>query len=244
MRAHRPHHAERTAESQAASLLPHLRPGMDLVDLGCGPCTITAGFVPVVSPARVVGVDLDPGSADGVEVVTADVTDLPFPDASFDAIFASTLLQHLPRPIEALREARRIARPGAVIGVVDADWDGELLYPDDAVLQRSMELARRLRTGTSPGVGKQLRHLLTEAGFTDPEASARVLYHGTAEEARDFGAFNASLFQLPAAVERAVADGLATTATLAEMSEAWIAWGEHPGAFVARFWCEAVAWAP
>lgn len=140
-----------------------------------------------------------------------------------------------------LREARRVARPGAVIGVVDADWDGELLYPTNPVLSRSMELARRLRDGTSPFVGRRLRHLLHEAGFQNVEGSARAIHHANDEQARGFGAFTASLFRHPSTVERSVAQGLATAEELDEMSRAWTEWGAHPGAFVARFWCEAVA---
>ncbi len=243
MHSRRPNHARRTAESHAAFLLPYLRPGMSLLDMGCGPGSITVGLAAVVAPGETVGVDLDTEPIDGVTVVTGDVMRLPFPDRRFDAIYASALLQHLPDPLGALREARRVARPGAVIGVVDADWDGELLYPTNDVILRSADIARRLREGTSPFVGKQLRHLLTEAGFCRVEGSARAIHHGTADEVRGFGSFAASLFGHPAVIEQAVAEGWATTEELEEMSLTWIAWGEQPGAFLARFWCEAIGWA-
>jgi SAM-dependent methyltransferase len=242
MRRRRRFHAKRTAETHAAFLLPHLRPGLALLDLGCGPGTITVGLAAAVAPGPTTGVDLDPQPVDGVRIVAADATRLPFPDASFDAFHIGAVLQHLSDPLAALREARRVARPGAVIGVVDADWGGELLYPTNDVLRRSMELSRRLRSGTSPYVGRRLRHLLTEAGFRRVQAFARVIHHGTDEEARGFGAFTAALFDYPAVVERSVAVGWATERDLAEMRVAWTAWGEHPGAFVARFWCEAIGW--
>lgn len=245
MRRRRPNHAERTAQTHAAFLLPHLRPGMALLDMGCGPGTITVGLAAAVAPGAATGIDLDPPlkAPEGVRMVAGDVTELPFPAGSFDAIHVGALLQHLAHPLRALREARRVARPGAVIGVVDADWDGELLYPANAMLRRSMRVARRLRLGTSPFVGKQLRHLLTEAGFTRVEASARTIHHGTQDETRQFGAFTASLFRYPAAAERAIAQGWATAHELEQMAVAWEAWGRDPGAFVARFWCEAVGWA-
>jgi hypothetical protein len=67
--------------------------------------------------------------------------------------------------------------------------------------------------------------------------------YGTAEETRGVGAFTASLFTYPTAVERMLAQGWATAAELDEFGRAWTAWGEEPGAFLARFWCEALAWA-
>jgi SAM-dependent methyltransferase len=248
MRRHRPSHARRTAESHAAFLLPHLRPGMALLDLGCGPGSITVGLAAAVTPGRTVGLDLEPSlppgpEGRGITLVTADVRDLPFPDASFDAIYAGALLQHLPDPAAALREARRVARPGAVIGVSDADWDGELLFPTNPLLDRSREVALKLRVGTSPFVGKRLRALLTEAGFVRCEGSARVLSHGTPAEALGASEFTAALFEYPDAVDRAVAAGWATRAELAAIAAAWRDWGRQPGAFLARFWCEALGWA-
>jgi hypothetical protein len=88
-----------------------------------------------------------------------------------------------------------------------------------------------------------MRHLLVEAGFERAEGYARVGHHGTAAEAGGVAALNASVLSYPATIERAVSHGWASTQEMAEMSQAWLAWGEEPGAFLARFWCEAIAWA-
>ena len=238
---HRPAHATRTAASHAAFLLPHLRPGMALLDIGCGPATITAGLAEAVAPGPATGVDLEPPSdpVEGVTLVRADGADLPFDDASFDAVFACALLQHVPDPLAVLREARRVARPGAVIGLADADWGGMLLAPPDPVLEASFGLTAKLRTG-SPYVGRDLRGLLADAGFTRCTATARATCHGTDEEVRGFAGFNASWFETPAIVERVVANGWASADEVRATAQAWRAWGERPGAFFAGFWCEAL----
>jgi SAM-dependent methyltransferase len=241
---HRPAHAQRTAQTQAAFLLPHLRPGMRLLDLGCGPGTITAGLAERVAPGLTVGVDLHPPRAvEGVAFITADAGALPFPDASFDAIYSSAMLQHVPDPLAVLLEARRVARPGAVIGIVDADWGGQLRYPHNALLERSEAVARGLREGTSPDVGRRLRDLLVRAGFRDCEGFARVGCEASTESVRALARFAAEGYANPATAERAVAAGLATAEEMAEFARAWGEWGEHPGAYLARLWCEAIGWA-
>lgn len=242
---HRPAHAQRTANSHAAFFLPYLKPGMALLDLGCGPGSITVGLAAAVAPGPATGVDLDPGlppGADGVTLVQADVNDLPFPDAAFDAVFACALLQHLADPLPALREARRAARPGAVIGVADIDTAASLIEPADPWLAMSFEVSAKLRAG-SPQTGRQLRGLLYEAGFRRCAAGARAFHHGDPAETKALADFNTSWYTTPEFIERVVAQGLATADQMAAMSAAWAAWGQHPGAFFAGLWCEAIAWA-
>lgn len=238
----RPAHSLRTAESHAAFFLPHLEPGMALLDLGCGPGSITAGLAAKVSPGPATGVDLAPVDAEGFTFIQADVTDLPFPENSFDAVFACALLQHLPDPLPALREARRVARPGAVIGVTDIDTAAAVIEPCDPWLAKSFEVSAAMRGG-DPRTGRRLRGLLHEAGFSRCTARARAFHHGDPEETKALGDFNESWYAAPEVVERIVRLGLATAEETAAMSAAWAAWGRSPGAFYAGFWCDALAFA-
>lgn len=135
-------HTWRTAQNSAAYLLDDLRDGLDVLDVGCGPGTITVDLARLVAPGRVVGIDTaqpvlvkagELAAARGVENVlfeTADVNALPYHEASFDVVHAHQVLQHLPDPVHALREMRRVLRPGGTLAVRDADYGAMVWGPD------------------------------------------------------------------------------------------------------------------
>ena len=121
-----------------------------------------------------------------------------------------------------------------------------VLHPRTPIIDRSFELLAALRAQGNPGdprVGKRLRELLHEAGFDRTIGSATAGYEGTADATRMAGEWQARYLEAPPLIDHAVALGLATRDELASMADAWRAWSEHPGAFRATFWCEAVGWA-
>ncbi len=255
--AHSPAHARRTAARNAAFLLPHLQPGMSLLDVGCGPGSITIGLAEAIAPGEATGLDVSADSIEaarsaaadrGVTNVRFDVGDayaLPFKDGTFDAAFCHAVLQHLADPLAALRELRRVLRPGGVIGVADADHDSMLLWPRDPLIERSLvvlESLRAQRSSGDPRVGKRLRTLLHQAGFSRSAGSATVAYDGTAEATRIAGEWQARYLEAQPLIDYASALGLASRDEIAAMAAAWRAWGADAGAFRATYWCEAVGW--
>src|SRR3954452_6480441 len=139
-------HVWRTAENSAAYLLPHLRSGMRLLDVGCGPGTITADLAAIVAPGDVVAIDNAPGALDAaratmaerkagnVTVQQADVYGLPFADDEFDAVHAHQVLQHLTDPVAALAEMRRGRRPGRIVAARDSDYPAFTWYPAEPLM--------------------------------------------------------------------------------------------------------------
>jgi SAM-dependent methyltransferase len=240
---HRPAHARRTAAQFADFLLPHLRPGMRVLDIGTGPGSIAAGLADVVGPGLVTGVDLWPMADARVPVAGADAVLLPFADATFDAVYSCAVLQHTPDPSAVLREARRVCRPGAVIGVIDVDHDFSVVHPSPPLLERGREITDLMRAHTSPRVGKQLRGLLHDAGFERAAVTVSASATTTDEAIAQAGAFNAAFFTTPETVARAVAEGWSTEEEMAAIADAWRAWGADPRSFSASAWFRALAWA-
>ena len=235
---HRPAHGRRTAERWAGFLLPHLRPEMRLLDIGCGPGSITTGL-----GARAVGLDLHPVAVPGVPVVGGDGARLPFRDAVFDAVYANAVLQHVPDAAAVVDEVRRVARPGAVVGVGDVDWDARLLHPADPLLERGAAIQEALRDG-DVRVGRRLRGLLSASGFARVEVAVTGRAVGTAEAVTATASFEGAWFAAPAAVEHVTALGLSDPEEMAAVAAAWRRWGADPGACSAACWFTAVGWAP
>ena len=180
--------ALRTATKEGAFFLPFLRAGMRVLDLGCGPGSITLGLAQAVAPGEAVGVDLQPSQiaqaqalsvAQGVmnaRFEVADVYGLPFPDGSFDAVFANAVLMHLQEPVRALVEVRRALRLGGIAGVRDCDWGGRIHAPMTPVFEQWYALTVRVRqrNGGDPFMARDHRRLLLDAGFARAEASVSL----------------------------------------------------------------------
>jgi SAM-dependent methyltransferase len=248
-------HRSRTVANSAAYLLGHLRPGADVLDVGCGPGTITVDMAPRVTPGRIVGLDC---SADAVaeaerratragvgnvEFVTGDVYALDFPDDSFDVVHAHQVLQHLADPPAALREMRRVCRPGGVVAARDADYAGMMWYPPSPGLDEWLSLYRAMAraNGGEPDAGRRMPHWARQAGFTDVTVTASVWCYATPEERGWWGGMWADRILDSAIAEQAVAADAATRADLERMSAAWRAWAAADDGWFAIVHGEIVA---
>ncbi|MBD3931266.1 methyltransferase domain-containing protein [Streptomyces chumphonensis] len=238
-------HRWRTVENSAAYLLPELRPGRSVLDVGCGPGTITADLAARVAPGTVTGLehaaDVLPAAraaarergVANVVFTTGDVHALDFADDSFDVVHAHQVLQHVGDPVRALREMRRVCRPGGVVAVRDADYDAMTWYPASPVLDAWQELYGRVARagGGEPDAGRRLLAWARAAGFTEITPSADVWCFATAEDRAWWSALWADRTVESRYARLAVEGGHATTERLARIAAAWRAWGADPDAW-------------
>lgn len=251
--------SDRRAVTHAAFFLPHVRRGMTLLDGGCGPGTITTDLATAVSPAAVVGIDIEPHQMtlaraqaaqrdiSNLRFAVATLYALPFPPASFDAVFLHGVLEHLQAPVAALGEVHRVLKRGGVLGIRHADFGGFLLEPAPPPLDQFAALFERLmvHNGADPQAGRHQLRWLRESGFARIIVSASYdCWTRTLEETRRNAAFLASLVGTSAFARQLVEARLVDKATLEQMRQGFLEWGRHPHAFAAEAWGEAVAWKP
>jgi SAM-dependent methyltransferase len=250
-------HAARSAKRNAAFFLPHLRPGMSIVDVGCGPGAITIGLAEAVAPGTVIGIDLDQAAISRAQVLAAErevanvqfrvgsIYELPFSNDSLDAAFAHTVFMHLDKPAAAAAEVLRVLKPAGVFGVSERMDGGTISANYEPILLRFNELyvAWARQRGVDLDMGSRLRGLLSQAGFGAVEASASYgEVYGTTESTRRFSQIMLTVIRESSLARFAVDSGLADATTLDEMARAWERWGDDPMVFHAQANGEALGW--
>ena len=233
-------HRWRTAENSAAYLLDRLRPDHRLLDVGCGPGTITADLAarvghvtavdnagPAVDEARRYCAEL---GLTNVDVQTADAYRLPFADNSFDVVHAHQVLQHLADPVAALAELRRVCRDGGVVAARDADYAAMAWYPQLPELDSWLELYRHIARGNGgePDAGRRMLAWARTAGFASVTATGSVWCFATDDDRAWWSGMWAERITASGIAATAVAEGHATQNELERIADAWRRWGAEP----------------
>jgi SAM-dependent methyltransferase len=238
-------HTWRTVDNSAAYLVPHLTSGTSVLDVGCGPGTITADIGRRVEPGRVLGIDTsaavieqarrDAGVSANAEFRVEDLYALDLEDARFDIVHAHQVLQHLPDPVGALRQMKRVCKSGGIVAARDGDYGAFRWYPDEPALDRWLALYRTIarRNGGEPDAGRFLLAWAHAAGFEDVRAGASVWCFATPHDRDWWGGLWADRMTESAIARQAVTDGFASEDELREIAAGWRRWAAHPDAWFA-----------
>ncbi len=240
----------RHAARDAAFFLPQLKPGMRMLDCGCGPGTITVGLALAVGDGLVVAVDIESSQVamtertarehglTNIEARQANVYDLPFPDRSFDAIFSHALFEHLADPLAALSQFRRVLRPDGLVGIASPDWDGVVYAPKTQEVHHAIKayIKFQAKNGGNPFVGRELGRLLSDAGFVGIGLGATYDCYERMDLICDL---------LAERIENeAQKTGLLDVATVSRLSAALKQWATHPVSLFAQCFVTAIGRAP
>ncbi len=164
--------------------------GSTVLEAGCGVGAQTVTLARNSPGARITSVDLSVVSLKEAEAKVvaaglgnvqfrrADIFALPFDPASFDHVFVCFVLEHLARPVEALRVLKTLLKPGGSITVIEGDHGSAYFHPDSAAAREAIgcQVELQRRAGGNAMIGRQVYPLMVEAGFGDVRVSPRMVY--------------------------------------------------------------------
>jgi SAM-dependent methyltransferase len=183
-------------QDQASTLVELLHgdtfypPGSTVLEAGCGVGAQTVTLAGNSPGAVITSIDISEDSlaqaektieAAGIANVSfrqADIFHLPFGEGSFDHVFVCFVLEHLPRPIDALAALRRLIRPGGTITVIEGDHGSVYFHPDSEDAHKAIhcQIELQSRAGGNALIGRELYPLLCRAGFRNVRVSPRMVY--------------------------------------------------------------------
>ncbi len=189
----------RSVERQARFALPLFKSGQRLLDIGCGPGTITMGIARIVAPGEVTAMDLAEcqlaiarehaarEQLKNIRFLSGSIYELPFSNDTFDVVFCHTVFEHLKEHVSAMREIRRVLKPGGSVALRSPDWAGFVVHPLSPALKGGLEMFQKLQIANGGDVlaGRKLKDWAESAGFRDAKWSGSYDHtddiHGIAE---------------------------------------------------------------
>lgn len=239
-------HRWRTAENSAGFLLPRLTTAMSLLDVGCGPGTISADLAGRLCDGVVVGVDVAEGIIEAArrDYLSAhsnlrfevdNVYDLHFADGQFDVVYAHQVLQHLATPIDALVELRRVLKPAGLLAVRDADYGAFVWAPLDPMLTRWLALYHDItnHNRAQADAGRYLSNWVRAAGYRELVVSSSTWTFHTEEERTWWGGLWAERTLHSDFAHQGLEYGLTNENELHEIADAFRRWSRDvDGVFV------------
>ncbi len=247
--------SRRSIHTHCGYLLSNLKAGMTALDLGCGPGNIAVGLAEYIHPGILHGVDSEAsqidiaktaaaaGNHDNATFEVGDALNLPFEDDRFDLVHCHAVVMHIPDTTALLAEIRRVLKPGGLFATRDMIGSASFMTPHFGTLDSAFRTFERLLTGNGghPQMGKEIKSLLQDAGFVDIRASASFEVFSAPEDVTFWHKFVQEWYLSDHIVESAIQFGIATQEQFDVWRTSLDQWKNHPGAFGALAWGEAIA---
>ena len=232
-------------EISAAYLRPHLKPGLNVLDVGCGPGTISAGLAQIVAPGELHGVDMEESQVELARSVAeangtknaffhvGDALALPFEDDFFDVAHFHNTLMFIPDTLGVLAEIKRVLKPGGVIGLREMIVDSSFTYPDYGILGDSWEIFEDIVAADEghPQMGKEMKGHILGAGFTDVQFTATMRIYSTPEEIELIYGLISKWFFSDEIMEAAIKYSASSEEKFDRMRNSYDKWRVEPGAY-------------
>jgi ubiquinone/menaquinone biosynthesis C-methylase UbiE len=164
--------------------------GSHVLEAGCGVGAQTVTLAKNSPDALITSIDISETSlaearkkvaAAGLTNVffeQADIFNLPYVEECFDHIFVCFVLEHLSRPVAALKELKDYLREGGTITVIEGDHGSVYFHPESEAAHKAIQCQVELqrRAGGNAMIGRELYPLLTQSGFKSVHVSPRMVY--------------------------------------------------------------------
>ncbi|KAL5535297.1 hypothetical protein ACEPAF_3391 [Sanghuangporus sanghuang] len=245
-------HSSRTAANSAAYLVNSgvIKPDARILDIGCGPGTITADLAALAPQGHIIGIEPEPEVLDkarsfaaergltNIEFNVGNIFALDFPDDTFDVVHVHQVLQHLADPIQALREMRRVTKPGGTVAAREGEVENIIYYPDpDGLIGKWMTFYTQLARlkGGEPHAGRRLLSWSLQVGFLRDQikSTASVWCYNTSADRDWWSSMYADRILKSSFKQHALESGLATEADLIKYAEALRNWGAQEDGWLA-----------
>jgi len=238
-------HRWRTADNSAAYLLPHLAVDAHILDVGCGPGTITVDLARLARYGTVVGMDRSAAvvseaaahakqvAVSNVDLAVGDVYSLEYDDDTFDVVHAHQLLQHLSDPVAALSEMRRVCKPGGIVAARDSDYSAFTWWPSIPELDQWLDVYRKVARSNDaePDAGRRLKGWALDSGLQIVAATAGVWCYSSRSEVQWWADSWAERVLHSAMAEQATSRAFASEADLRRISSGWRRWASSKDAW-------------
>jgi len=243
--------SRRSVETDAAHLLGYLKPGLRVLDMGCGPGTISLGLAKAVEPGELYGIDMEESQINIAQAAastagyrnaifqTSDATKLPFENSYFDIVHCNAVLFHIPDTNAALAEVRRVLKPGGIISSRDMFVESSFFEPEvGSIFDTFSELVKE--KGGYPQMGKELKQKFLKAGFSDVISGISFEPFITTEDVNILYEFVVSWFFGPRTVQEILKHGILTKEELDELRIKLDEWKNTPGSLAGFAWGNAI----